>query len=144
MDGVSVKAWPLLSWWRPFQRLLQSRVALPSSCVPSCAFAMFSDPVGAVPPDRYSGPVSSPPMLTQRTAQDIVRFRGSIARPWHSLSTLHRFDCSTRARLASSCAVTLVWTGFGLPLTCKATFKRFPFRCIPFLLLQASLGAIAL
>ena len=94
---------PAFSMW--------SDMALPGSCAASCAFATFLDPAGAASPDRLRLRCS---VLDQNNVED---------RPGLNLSGLNhvaltlaayasRFDCSTRARLASGCAASLFPDGF--------------------------------
>jgi hypothetical protein len=79
-------------------------------------------PVGLLAPGQFSAGVLSP-LTTTRTTPTTSAFRGSIARPSASLSTLRRRPYGigprkTRFRLVAS----LCRAGF----TCRVPYKRFP------------------
>ena len=69
---------------------------------PSCAYALALDPgrTGATGPTNVAGAAS---VRVKTKAPTIRGFRGSIPRPWHSLSTLRPRVAPSDARLAFRC-----------------------------------------
>ena len=112
------------------------RQELPSSWGTRCAYALFSDPGGTGPPG-HTVVRRGPRELEDEGSPRVIASRGSIARPWHWLSTLRPPDCSGHdARLASGCrpgSAGWGWlpTGFRKrfqSITCCPPFPGFTWR----------------
>jgi hypothetical protein len=86
-----------------------------------CAYALLSDPGRT----DSSGPTTQstrPPLCPRRRLPQQIGFRGSITRPWHSLSTLRQVHCCTRRKTCFPLLATLR-DGIGYP---QDSNERFP------------------
>ena len=98
------------------------RLGLSSSWGTLHADALFSDPGRTETPGQYGVP-TRPPLLSTARAPTIMSFRGSIAGPRRSLSTLRQLELPpTDARLASGRWPALPG-GLGGP---QGPYERFP------------------
>jgi hypothetical protein len=102
---------------------------------PCCAYALLSDPGRITVPKPLRGSDTAP-ASSKTKAPTISRFRGSITRPWHSLSTLrpdgHPLGRKTRFRLlARLCRVGLIThkvpaKGFRFASYIASSFPKLP------------------
>ncbi len=105
---------------------------------PHCPFAMFCDPGRPVRPRPVQDGRAAPASDTTK-APTSTPFRGSIAWPSSSLSTLRRVDHPTQRKTRFQVLVRLSWTGL---LTRKVPSKGFRVvSYISFPFPQAWLGA---
>src|SRR5438477_8227 len=86
----------------------------------SCAYALLSDP-GRTDVSGPTTPPARPPLCPRRRLPQLY-FRGSITRPWHSLSTLRRVPRDTRRKTHFPLLAT-VRGGIGYP---QDSNERFP------------------
>ena len=122
--------------WQPHGQMLRDGDGRASQVPgePSCAYALFFDPGGTDAPGHY-GASTRPPLMSTTKAPTSRYFRGSIARPRHSLSTLRRVGHPTTTQDSLPAAGQALPGGIGYP---QGSNERFP-RCFlhRFLLPQA-------
>src|SRR5262249_7863767 len=102
---------------------------------PCCAYAVLSDPGRIAGPKPVLGSDTAPASSTAK-APAISSFRGSIARPWHSLSTLRPVGRPTGRKTRFRLLARLCRVGLPTHKVPVKGFRSVSLHC--FLLSQAS------